>query len=198
MLISLGVTILAVVLLLRIAEVYGKRIHLASDLNDDRDLDRFKSQLFGKETGDLNNWRKGLPIWVLFILRIILTYLFLFYNVPWLFLLIFAELLEYLDLKFISLSRESMWLAFNYITQVVVYLLIFLAYADILWVQISLILHFVLIIAVMVDLNFLQLRAFIPDILTVLLVFWYGYPEWALPVALLSFIHSLFETTLTF
>jgi hypothetical protein len=197
-LISLGVTILAVVLLIRIAEVYGKRIHLFSDLNNSRDMDRFRTQLFGRQAGVLNNWRKGFPIWVLFMSRIVLTYLFLLYNVPWLFLLIVAALLEYLNLKFIGLSGESMWLAFSYLTQVMVYLLIFLAYADILWVLISLILYFVLFFFVIVDLNFLQLRAFIPDILTILLVFWYGYPEWALPIALLSFIYNLFETTLTF
>ncbi|MFW9873554.1 MAG: hypothetical protein ACFFG0_10655, partial [Candidatus Thorarchaeota archaeon] len=146
-----------------------------------------------------DNWTKGAPIWTIFIVRIILTYVFVIAELPLLFLFIFIGFLDFIDSRLISLAGENTWKLLAYAVKITVYVIILSDYWGVIWVEISIFLYLILFIGIIADLDLIQLEAFIPDILAILS--FYGDPTlgvWVLPVAVASFIYNLYYNILVF
>ena len=192
--------VLSVIVLMKIVDLYGHHLQLAPDLDDKRSLTIFRKQLFGSaSTGDLNNWKRGVPIWGLFAIRVGLTYAFVVLNLPLLFLFIFTGFLSYINLRFIDLAGENTWIIFNYLIQVLTYLIIFANYFYIIWVELCIIFYIVLLFVLLADLDFIVLQAFIPDVLAIMAFYSDPiYQIWVLPIALMSFIYNFSVYVLVF
>jgi hypothetical protein len=187
-----GISILFIWLLLKIYEIYsnvesGLHLELSKDLDDERYGDAFWRQIIGSE------WKKGMPIWVLLVSRIFLTLFFILIDLPLLFLFIMISFLDYLDNRFIALIKNNTWKVLDFFASAICYTIILSSYLDLLWVIISVIGYWMVFVFVYWDLDYIQLKAYIPDILAILS--FYGdpvYHVWVLPVALVSFLYSFY------
>jgi hypothetical protein len=187
-----------VIILIKLYRIYGRSPHIVQDLDDNRHYDRFKQQLMGSRSEDAeDHWLKGLPIAILFVTRIVVTYFFVIYDWPLLFLFIFSGFLSLMEIRLIELASENTWLLFNYLTTIIASFILVFYYIDFMWVKIAWALQILVWVMMFFDLDYGALKAFVPPILT-LLVFYNDpiYGIWVLPVAVINFLFSYYSLVL--
>jgi hypothetical protein len=187
-LITFGISVFFIFILLKVYSVYKKPLELLPDPNENRSGEKFSRQLWGSA------WKEGVPIWGMFLLRIILTITLLLAHAELYFIYLLILFLDAVDSKFISLARNNTWMVADSVVGALCNTILFFAYATILWVVICFVLSWILNVFIYADLRYLQLRAFIPNIyLTLAFYTAPAFHVWLLPVCIAYFLYDFYE-----